>query len=87
MSSHSHGHLGRLLIGPIVDGHSGGLYLFPDLLLGLAGEGLLYLLASSGIVADGDPSLPISVLLALAGDGLLADGPAPLGRSCAFSCH
>ena len=80
-------HFTWLLIGPIIDNHSSSLYLLPDLLLCLAGKGLLYLFPCSGIMANGDPALPISVLLALAGDCFLADRPAPLGRSGILSCH
>ena len=70
---------GGLEVVAVVDVHSGGLHLLPDLLLGFAGKGLLDLLSCAGIGADGDPRLPEGVLSAVAGDRLFADGAAAGG--------
>lgn len=80
----SHGEPGGGGVGALVDLHGGGLHLLPDLLLGLAGETALYLLAGAGIAAGGDPGLPVGIRLAVAGDGLLADCARAL---CIFSRH
>ena len=69
-----YGHFAGGGIGALVDLHGGGLHLLPDLLLCFAGEGALNLFACTGVPAGGDPGLPVCVGLAVAGDGLLADG-------------
>ena len=78
------GHFAWGGICALIDGGGGCLQLLGHLLLGLAGEGLLDLLAGAWIVSDGRPGLPVGVLLAAPGDGLLSDGA---GAGCCFSCH
>ena len=81
----AHGHSLRCRIRALVDLHRRGLHLLSDFLLCLAGKRPLYLLAGAGIAASGDAGLPVRVLFAVAGDGLLPDRPAAF---CIFSlCH
>ena len=69
-----HGHLAGSLVGACVDGSGGGFQLLGDLLLGLAGDAALDLLAGSGIEALRVSGLIVGILLALDGLGDLPDG-------------
>ena len=72
------------MIDALVDLHSGDLHLFPDFLLRLASERPLELFPSAGISPSGYSRLPIGLLSAVAGDGLLADRDRSL---CVFPRH
>ena len=70
----AHGHLAGGLVGPGIDGRGGGFQLLGDLLLGLAGDAALDLLAGSGVEAFRVSGFVVCILLPLDGLGDLPDG-------------
>lgn len=68
-------------IGAVINGGGGGFEFLGNFLLGLAGDGALYLLAGAGVRSLRVSGLPVFILLAVAGDGFLSDRTRSLCRS------
>ena len=75
---------GRVDVYPQINRRRGCLELLSNLLLRLAGNAPLHLLAGTGVISSCKPCLPIGILFPRAGHGLFTDGP----RACRrFSAH